>query len=50
MALLKESTVPLLSDDQAQLGRVSRRYWGLDKLEAQAVFSHSWLFGKGAHP
>lgn len=35
-ALLNESTVPLLSDDQAQLGRVSRRYWGLDKLEAHA--------------
>ena len=28
----------------------SRRCWGSDKLMAQAVFSHSWLFGKGAHP
>ena len=39
MALLKESTVPLLSDDEAQLGRASRRCWGSDKLMAQAVFS-----------
>ena len=55
MALLKESTVPLLSDDQAQLGRASRRCWGSDKLMAQAVFSQcliirDWVARAMLHP